>query len=626
MPTSGRSEPGRFDRTLTGSRVALTIWLAVAFALCLVHASAALATPTSFTWTGGASSPSEEWSVSANWEGAVAPTGGEAIKALTFPRLTTPACMNEEVTDSCYLSWNDLSGLSAESMQVDDGDAYFIGGEKLALGSGGLSATPATGSSGPAVDFIELPVRLNASQKWSIANRLGGGIEENGIFVEGPLTGAGSSLTAELSNGAALILANETEVGPVTVEGTNAAIEHIRNGLILLAGGNLDAFNHNAVDLSNVFFAGIGAVGALATTAATVDVGTGTVPAGGLKATSVTLDPASGLIFEIRGSGAVAQSDYSQLLSEGPVELAGALVVVAGKSSASGVCPTIAPGTTYTLLSTTGTLAGVFDNAPEGGPEIPISVGIGCTATQTMHITYNRGGATKTVTGTVEAASAEQRHEEEERAYRMHEEEAAANRTHEEENAKKTTQAEEATKLAEQHATKVGEEAIAAAAKRREEEAVSTTKQNQEEAALIAAANKHLEEVAKAGVLADKESSPDAVLASTSLQESASGTVGVKISCPHTQRSCTGTVTLRTLTAVSAKAKASVLTLATGSFSVAGGQTKTATLHLSTQARKLLAHSHVLRVRATVLAHNPTGGVHTGQTIAKLHVHKSQRG
>ena len=40
---------------------------------------------------------------------------------------------------------------------------------------------------------------------------------------------------------------------------------------------------------------------------------------------------------------------------------------------------------------------------------------------------------------------------------------------------------------------------------------------------------------------------PDAELASTSLTESASGTVVLKISCPAAESSCAGTVTLRTL-------------------------------------------------------------------------------
>ena len=41
-------------------------------------------------------------------------------------------------------------------------------------------------------------------------------------------------------------------------------------------------------------------------------------------------------------------------------------------------------------------------------------------------------------------------------------------------------------------------------------------------------------------------------------------------------------------------------------------------LHLSAKVRALLEHSHELRVRVTVLAHDPAGATHTGQTITTL--------
>jgi hypothetical protein len=68
----------------------------------------------------------------------------------------------------------------------------------------------------------------------------------------------------------------------------------------------------------------------------------------------------------------------------------------------------------------------------------------------------------------------------------------------------------------------------------------------------------------------------------------------------------------------SAKAKATVLRLATASFTVPGGKVKTITLHLSVKARALLARAHTLRVRATIVAHDPTGATHTTQTIVTL--------
>jgi chitodextrinase len=121
---------------------------------------------------------------------------------------------------------------------------------------------------------------------------------------------------------------------------------------------------------------------------------------------------------------------------------------------------------------------------------------------------------------------------------------------------------------------------------------------------------------------------PNAQLAGTSLSASAAGAVIVKVSCPAGVGTCAGTVTLRTLGAVSARAistakKKAVLTLATGAFSVAGGKVKTTTLHLSAKARALLARSHVLRARATILAHDTTGASHTAQSTVTLRAPKT---
>ncbi|HSZ14989.1 MAG TPA: PKD domain-containing protein [Solirubrobacteraceae bacterium] len=144
-----------------------------------------------------------------------------------------------------------------------------------------------------------------------------------------------------------------------------------------------------------------------------------------------------------------------------------------------------------------------------------------------------------------------------------------------------------------------------------------------------ALAKKRQEEEQKGGVLGTKEGAPEATVAGSSLQVSAAGAVSVKISCPTGEASCTGTVTLRTLSAVvasarTAKAKAAILTLGTASFSVPGGGVSTVTLHLSSKGRALLARSHTLRAKATVLAHNPSGGTHSGLIVVTLHLAKGK--
>jgi PKD domain len=144
----------------------------------------------------------------------------------------------------------------------------------------------------------------------------------------------------------------------------------------------------------------------------------------------------------------------------------------------------------------------------------------------------------------------------------------------------------------------------------------------------------------QASLVSQPPAVPDATLASSALTVSANGAVAVKVTCPAQESSCAGTLTLRTLSAVVARAsrahaakskgkstsKAVVLTLASGSFTVGGGQTRTVTLHLSAAARTLLARSHLLRALATVAAHDPSGQAHTTRTTVTLRAAKPAHG
>ncbi len=552
----------------------------------LVLAPAAAALPAAFTWDGRAAASEEgAWSSAADWQGGTAPSRDEELGTLTFPRLTSPACESEAETDACYFSDDDVDGLSAQSLRIDDSDGYLLFGESLGLGAGGISASPESASPGGA--FLLLPLELDSAQRWSIADRAGGSIGENGVVLAAPVASAANALTIEQSNGSALVLDSSMEVGPLTLEGPNASGLHTANGSVLLEEGELNSVDQRAVDLRHIFFAGTGAVGALRLEGSTLDLGSGQEPAEGLQAASASFDPASAALFEITGSGSTPLQDYSQLSTAGSVSLAGTIGVLVEPPRSKAPCPALAAGSTYTFVSSAGALSGAFANAPEGGPEIAISYGKACSQlSQTMRIAYHRGAGTETVTGTVEEA-----------AIRLGEEHA-----HEEEAAAKT-QAEASLKLAEARARQEGE----------------------------AAANKKHEEEAQRAVLGLKEAAPDATLASTSLFASGSGAVNVAVSCPAGERSCTGTVTLRTLDAVSssaagaAKARRSIMTLASGGFTVSGGKRRTVTLHLSAKARALLARSHSLRLRVTLVAHNPAGATHVAHVLATLRLAKGVR-
>jgi hypothetical protein len=117
------------------------------------------------------------------------------------------------------------------------------------------------------------------------------------------------------------------------------------------------------------------------------------------------------------------------------------------------------------------------------------------------------------------------------------------------------------------------------------------------------------------------------------MEVSPSGVVSVKVSCPTGESRCTGTVTLRTLGAVSAagahrskKRKPAILTLAVGSFTAAGGKVTTVKLHLSAAGRALLARTDLLRARATIVAHDATGATHTSQTTVTIGAAKATHG
>lgn len=113
-----------------------------------------------------------------------------------------------------------------------------------------------------------------------------------------------------------------------------------------------------------------------------------------------------------------------------------------------------------------------------------------------------------------------------------------------------------------------------------------------------------------------------ASLAGTSLSVSKSGAVTLKVKCLGAG-SCSGSVTLRTLTAVSAgKHKKAILTLGTGSVTAASGHTASVTVHLSAIGRKLLAKVHSLRVRATILLRDSGGKLHTTALTVTLKLAK----
>ncbi|HTR73158.1 MAG TPA: hypothetical protein VMG80_06125, partial [Solirubrobacteraceae bacterium] len=158
------------------------------------------------------------------------------------------------------------------------------------------------------------------------------------------------------------------------------------------------------VDLSHISFQGFGRIGELETSDAELTIGEGE-DLGGLEASTLKLDPATKVAFQIDGAGTTAQHDYSQVVSEGATALGGATMEVDVVPPAAGhPCPVLPVGAKYTFVQaeSAGSI-GAFGNAPEG-TEIPVHVAAGCApSSQTLVIGYHESAGVKTVVGTVPA-------------------------------------------------------------------------------------------------------------------------------------------------------------------------------------------------------------------------------
>src|SRR5947209_13299637 len=102
-----------------------------ACAAAAVASSASAVTPTGFTWTG--QSTSANWSDANNW-GGTAPANNEAALTFEFPALT--ACSPPK---TCFTTTNDVSSLSANTLRIDLGATYDIGGSQPLSLTGGLT-------------------------------------------------------------------------------------------------------------------------------------------------------------------------------------------------------------------------------------------------------------------------------------------------------------------------------------------------------------------------------------------------------------------------------------------------------------------------------------------------------
>jgi hypothetical protein len=387
-PLGGLSVKAGTGRLATAcSRIVRATPVVAAAAFTLMLASPAPAA--NFTWSGAGAPGEDKWSNLSNWGGS-APSG--SVGTLTFPPLGSPACAPTPPAATCYQATNDLAGLSVESISIDDGVGYFIRGNSITLGAGGLNASTAVTnfSRGAA---LRLPISLSAPQTWSINGNQG-----LGQLNVGTVTGPADALGVNLTNQTFLGITGDMEVGPVTVAGLAGPFLPGNVDVGIGGGGNTGSLNSG--DGNPVSFKGGAGLVGFGGTIGPVSMNGGQFQVGvpGSSPGTFTVVGSLGLASTelstfIAHPGATAGTDYSQLKVSGNVQLANARLRISGEMPST--CPALSTGEVDTLIATEGNLSGEFEGVPNGAL---VSVGCNAASQPKVRIKYTAHGVTATVT------------------------------------------------------------------------------------------------------------------------------------------------------------------------------------------------------------------------------------
>jgi hypothetical protein len=332
------------------TRKVLVCGLLAAIASVLAPASASALTD--YTWVGAAAPGSANWSSATNWGGS-APSG--SVGTLTFPALTSGACTATPPTATCYASTNDVVGLNASGISIDDGESYVIDGNAITLGSGGITAAPSASDTGFGGPSFNAPITLGASQTWSVT----GGSNNQQITVA-KVDGAADNLTIDFASEPFLTIEDHAEVGTFTVSS---------QGVVSLNSASLNGATGNAVDLSHgggLFVSGgASSSGPLSLNEDSLQVGAASASAVATLAVNggITLGSTNHTSLYINHSGTVPGTDYSQISATGNVSLGGASLQVWALCKPG---TALTPGDVDTLITTTGSLSGTFSGVPDG--------------------------------------------------------------------------------------------------------------------------------------------------------------------------------------------------------------------------------------------------------------------
>jgi|GEM_PF-3471943 len=351
---------------------------AIVILVVAVLVATASAASSYYTWAGKGNNP--YWSNGANWVGGHAPSG--SVAKLTFPALSGGSTFSQ----------NDVTGLTAGALSIDDKVSYEVTGNQLTLGAGGISELTPSGGASFGIFNLALPLSLAASQAWEVDGHKG--FE---LAVSGAVTGA-APLRVNVRNGGEISM-SKVEVGPITIAGDPHYPGQMAEANGSVGANALNATDGHSVTLEDVPLGGDVTTGPLISAGGLIQPGRGGSPAGSLTVKGgVTLDSASAVRFTIAGPGGTAGTDYPQLKAGGAVKLGGSQL---GLSSTSR-CKPLPVGQVLTLIATTGSVAGTFGNAPPGSTLL-----YGCSGSklESLRIDYHPQSVTATVLGTGNASS-----------------------------------------------------------------------------------------------------------------------------------------------------------------------------------------------------------------------------
>jgi hypothetical protein len=327
-----------------------------------------------FTWAGITTSPT--WSTAGNWAGLVAPSG--SVGTLNFPELTStkiclPPPLHEPGEPTCYITENDIDGLSANAIVMQGGGyelagmntlvyVYHVSGKPLTLGEGGLTIFPNSRSTAWTSSYLELPLTLGAPQTWSLSGNSSPGV----LFLYGDVTGPSSLLEVDLNNGT-IQLGSDVDAGPISVTGSGsiymgeASGPHYAgtlnggDGNPVTIGEDVGLFDEN----TNAFVEGQDSIGNL-----TLDERASLQLGQPVFAGGVTMSVNGGL--HLSPTAKVSLLYNSHIHASGPVDLAGSELSIQDGFSLVDGTPTCNVLERDMLISTTGTLTGTFAGIPNG--------------------------------------------------------------------------------------------------------------------------------------------------------------------------------------------------------------------------------------------------------------------